>query len=217
IRTMAKAFYTTKKTSHYGLAFDFYSHFTSPIRRYPDLLAHRLLFDYLNKSKPNANSETFEEMCKHSSEMEVKAAEAERASVRYKQVEYIKEFIGHEFQGIISGVTEWGMFVEITEYKCEGLIRLSNLADDFYEYDEYNLCIIGRRTRKKYQLGDIVEVIVKNADIVKRQVDLDIVGNVIVSRNLKKPDRNRKDRRRNEKKNKKDKHHSGSHHKKGRK
>lgn len=199
IRTMAKAFYTTKKTSHYGLAFDFYSHFTSPIRRYPDLLAHRLLFEYLHNGK-SPDAEKYEVMCKHASEMETKAAEAERASVRFKQVEYIKQFIGEEFQGIISGVTEWGIYVEITEYKCEGMIRLSNLADDFYEYDEHNLCIIGRRTRKKYQLGDIVEVVVKDADTLKRQVNLDIVGNVVSARNLRRAEPNRKDRRRNEKK-----------------
>ncbi|MEI6508203.1 MAG: ribonuclease R [Bacteroidota bacterium] len=199
IRTMSKAFYTTKKTGHYGLAFDFYSHFTSPIRRYPDLMAHRLLFEYLNNGK-SANAEKYEVMCKHSSETETRAAEAERASVRYKQVEYIKDFIGEEFQGIISGVTEWGIYVEITEYKCEGMIRLSNMADDFYEYDEHNLCIVGRRTRKKYQLGDIVEVVVKEADVLKRQVNLDMAGNVITSRNLRRAEPNRKDRRRNEKK-----------------
>jgi ribonuclease R len=176
VRSMMKAYYTTKKTSHYGLAFDFYTHFTSPIRRYPDLMAHRLLFSYLHKGK-SADEAHYEEMCKQSSAMEIQAADAERASVRYKQVEYIKDFIGHEFQGIISGVTEWGMFVEITEYKCEGLIRIANLADDFYDYDENNQWIIGRRTHKKYQLGDQVSVVVKGADTIKRQVDLDIVGN----------------------------------------
>ena len=211
IRTMAKAFYTTKKTGHYGLAFDYYSHFTSPIRRYPDLLAHRLLFEYLNKGK-SADADKYETMCKHSSEMESKSSEAERASVRYKQVEYIKDFIGEEFQGIISGVTEWGIYVEITQYKCEGMIRLSNLADDFYEYDEHNLCIVGRRTRKKYQLGDIVEVVVKEADVLKRQVSLDIVGNVI-SRNLRADGPNRKSKRRDEHR-KKQQHSKGN--KKGR-
>jgi ribonuclease R len=165
-------------------------------------MAHRLLFEYLNKGK-SANAEQYELMCKHSSEMESKAAEAERASVRYKQVEYIKQFIGDEFQGIISGVTEWGIYVEITEYKCEGMIRLSNLTDDFYEYDEHNLCIVGRRTRKKYQLGDIVEVVVKDADVLKRQVNLDIVGNVVSSSNLKRGEPNRKTKRREEHQNKK--------------
>ncbi len=181
VRSMMKAYYSTKKTSHYGLAFDFYTHFTSPIRRYPDLMAHRLLFSYLNKGK-SADEAQYEEMCKQSSAMEIQAADAERASVRYKQVEYIKDFIGEEFTGIISGVTEWGMYVEITEYKCEGMVRLSNLADDFYEYDEVNQWIIGKRTHKKYQLGDQLQVIVKGADTVKRQVDLDIAGNAAVVR-----------------------------------
>ena len=181
VRSMMKAYYTTKKTSHYGLAFDFYTHFTSPIRRYPDLMAHRLLFSYLHKGK-SADEAQYEEMCKQSSAMEIQAADAERASVRYKQVEYLKDFIGDEFTGIISGITEWGMYVEITEYKCEGMIRLSNLADDFYEYDEVNQWIIGRRTHKKYQLGDQVQVIVKGADTIKRQVDLDLVGNAAVVR-----------------------------------
>jgi ribonuclease R len=181
VRSMMKAYYTTKKTSHYGLAFDFYTHFTSPIRRYPDLMAHRLLFSYLHNGK-SADEAQYEEMCKQSSAMEIQAADAERASVRYKQVEYLKDFIGDEFTGIISGITEWGMYVEITEYKCEGMIRLSNLADDFYEYDEVNQWIIGRRTHKKYQLGDQVQVIVKGADTIKRQVDLDLVGNAAVVR-----------------------------------
>lgn len=210
IRTMAKAFYTTKKTSHYGLAFDYYSHFTSPIRRYPDLLAHRLLFSYLQKGK-SANADEYEVMCKHSSEMEIRSTEAERASIRYKQVEYLKDFIGDQFPGIISGVSEWGIYVEITEFKCEGMIRLANLADDFYEYDEYNLCITGRNSRKKYQLGDIVDVIVKNADLLKRQVDLDLVGNIQIHRNLKPAEHihNRK-RRRRDKKNKSEKQNQKS-------
>jgi ribonuclease R len=197
VRSMMKAYYTIKKTGHYGLAFDYYSHFTSPIRRYPDLMAHRLLFSYLNKGK-SANETEYEAMCKQSSAMEVQAADAERASVRYKQVEYIKDFIGQEFPGIISGVTEWGMFVEITEYKCEGLVRVSNLADDFYEFDEVNQWIIGKRTHKKYQLGDQVQVIVKGADTVKRQVDLDLVGNaeiVRIQKSMKRQDRRKeKDR-----------------------
>jgi ribonuclease R len=195
VRSMMKAYYTTKKTSHYGLAFDFYTHFTSPIRRYPDLMAHRLLFSYLNKGK-SADENTYEEMCKQSSAMEIQAADAERASIRYKQVEYIKEFIGEEFTGIISGVTEWGMFVEITDYKCEGMIRIANLADDFYDYDENNQWIIGRRTHKKYQLGDQVQVVVKGADTVKRQVDLDIVGNAEIVKFQKAVQRKEKGNRR---------------------
>lgn len=185
VRSMMKAYYTTKKTSHYGLAFDFYTHFTSPIRRYPDLMAHRLLFSYLNKEK-SAKEAEYEEKCKHSSQMEIQAADAERASVRYKQVEYIRDFIGEQFKGIISGVTEWGIYVEITEYKCEGMIRLANLTDDFYEYDEFNQWIIGRRSRRTFQLGGEVEVMVKNADLQKRQIDLDIVELLSARRVVKK-------------------------------
>lgn len=192
VRSMMKAYYTIQKTSHYGLAFDYYTHFTSPIRRYPDLMVHRLLFSYLNKGK-SADEKHYEEMCKQSSQMEIQAAEAERASVRYKQVEYIADFIGQRFSGIISGVTEWGMYVEISDYKCEGMIRLSSLADDYYEFDEYNQWIIGRRTRKTYQLGGQVEVIVKNADVNKRQIDLELLDIVLQNRSTRKAEkRNRK-------------------------
>lgn len=184
IRTMSKAYYGTKKTSHYGLAFANYTHFTSPIRRYPDLMVHRLLFSYLNKGK-SASEDEYEEYCKHASAMEVKAAEAERASVRYKQVEYMQDFIGHEFDGIISGVTDWGVFAEMTQFKCEGLIRLSDMDDDYYEYDEHNLCIVGRKSKKKYQLGDTLKVLVLRADIHKRQIDLALVTDG-KSRNFKK-------------------------------
>jgi ribonuclease R len=189
VRSMMKAYYSTKKTSHYGLAFDFYTHFTSPIRRYPDLMAHRLLFSYLNKGK-SANEAEYEEKCKHSSQMEIQAADAERASVKYKQVEYIKQFIGEQFDGIISGVTEWGIYVEITEYKCEGLVRLANLTDDFYDYDEFNQWIIGRRTRKIFQLGGEIKVTVKQADLQKRQIDLDVVEVAAARRITKKIDKN---------------------------
>lgn len=175
VRSMMKAYYTTTKTSHYGLAFDFYTHFTSPIRRYPDLMVHRLLYSYLNKGE-SGNEKQYEEKSKHSSQMEIQAAEAERASVKYKQVEYIKQFIGQQFKGIISGVTEWGIYVEITEYKCEGMIRMTNLTDDFYEYDASNQWIIGRRTKKTYQLGGEIDVIVRNADLQRRQIDLEMVG-----------------------------------------
>lgn len=189
VRSMMKAYYSTKKTSHYGLAFDFYTHFTSPIRRYPDLMAHRLLFSYLNKGK-SANDVEYEEKCKHSSQMEIQAAEAERASVKYKQVEYIKDFIGEQFDGIISGVTEWGIYVEITEYKCEGLVRLANLTDDFYDYDEFNQWIIGRRSRKIFQLGGEIKVVVRQADLQKRQIDLDVVEVSTARRITKKVDKN---------------------------
>lgn len=185
VRSMMKAYYTTKKTSHYGLSFDYYTHFTSPIRRYPDLMAHRLLFSYLNNGK-SGNENEYEEKCKHSSQMEVQAADAERASVRYKQVEYIRDFIGEKFAGIISGVTEWGIYVEITEYKCEGMVRLSSLGDDFYEYDEFNQWIIGKRSKRIFQLGGQVEVIVKGADVLKRQIDLELAEMVQAQRIVKK-------------------------------
>jgi ribonuclease R len=195
IRTMSKAFYSTKKSGHYGLAFEHYSHFTSPIRRYPDLLAHRLLFNYLNGEK-SAQQEVYEEMCKHASSMEQKASDAERASIKYKQVEYIRDFIGESFDGIISGVTEWGMYIEITKYRCEGLIRLSNIQDDYYEYDEKNLCIIGRSTRKKYQLGDLVKVRVVAADIIKRQIDLEMEGDAMIKEVRKNQQRFKKEKER---------------------
>jgi len=197
VRSMMKAYYTTSKTSHYGLAFDYYTHFTSPIRRYPDLMVHRLLFSYLNKGK-SADIKKYEDMCKHSSQMEVQAADAERASVKFKQVEYISDFIGNQFSGIISGVSEYGMYVEITEYKCEGMVRLSSLSDDFYDFDEYNQWIIGRNSRKIYQLGGQVEVIVKGADTIKRQIDLELVEHFEKSRIKKKTDRHhRKEEKRN--------------------
>ncbi|QJD94661.1 ribonuclease R [Mucilaginibacter robiniae] len=174
IRSMAKAIYTTKSTSHYGLAFDHYTHFTSPIRRYPDVMAHRLLFHYLNDGQ-SANAEHYEVLCKHSSEKEKKAADAERASVKYKQAEYLKDHIGSIYTGVISGVTEWGMYVQITENNCEGMIRLRDISDDFYTLDEKNYAIIGQRKKKVYQLGDEVRIKVKNVDLTKKQIDFSLV------------------------------------------
>lgn len=174
IRSMAKAVYTTKKTSHYGLAFDHYTHFTSPIRRYPDVMVHRLLAAYLNGER-SANEEEYETAASHSSAMEKRAADAERASIKYKQVEYLEENVGKLFMGIISGVTEWGMYVELIENKCEGMIRLKDIADDFYVLDEKNYCIVGQRKKKKYQLGDEVKVKVKKVDLSKRQIDFSLI------------------------------------------
>lgn len=170
IRSMAKAIYTTKKTGHYGLAFDYYTHFTSPIRRYPDVMVHRLLQFYLDGGK-NVNAEHYEKMAEHASQMEKKAADAERASIKYKQAEFLQEQIGVEYTGIVSGVTEWGMYVEIEENKCEGMVRLRDITDDFYTLDEKNYAIIGQRKKKTYQLGDEVQIKVKKVDLEKRQID----------------------------------------------
>jgi len=170
LRAMAKAEYSTGNIGHYGLAFDYYTHFTSPIRRYPDMLVHRLLADYLAGAH-SRNQKKYEKMCRHSSKMEVLAMKAERASIKYKQAEFMKDKVGLQFEGVVSGVTEWGIFVEILENKCEGMVPIRGLAGDFYEYDEDNYCIRGRRTGKKYQMGDPVQIQVVRVNMARKQID----------------------------------------------
>lgn len=171
VRAMAKAKYTTEPKGHFGLAFDHYTHFTSPIRRYPDMMVHRLLQHYLDRGK-SVNKAAFESKCIHSSEREKRAADAERASIRYKQVEFMSLQKEKVYAGIITGVTDFGIFVEIIETKCEGMVRLADMKDDFYEFEERNYRVIGRRRKKVYRLGDEVDVRVKKTDIDRRLMDL---------------------------------------------
>jgi ribonuclease R len=175
LRSMAKARYSTENIGHYGLAFQHYTHFTSPIRRYPDMMVHRLLAGYLENGD-SKNKKKYEEYCKHSSDMEKKSMDAERASTKYKQVEFMKGREGEVFDAIISGLTNFGIYAEIIENKCEGMIAVQSLADDFFEFDEENYMLVGRHTKKKFQLGDEIKIEVKNVNLPKRQLDFSLAN-----------------------------------------
>jgi len=174
IRTMAKAAYSTRNIGHYGLSFEYYSHFTSPIRRYPDMMVHRLLEKYLTGGR-SANEQKYEDLCKHSSDMETRAANAERASIKYKQVEFMQDHIGKIYPGVISGITGWGIFVEL-ENKIEGMIPIRELDDDFYNFDEKNYSLVGKHSHKTYQLGDEVTVKIWRTNLEKKQLDFQLVA-----------------------------------------
>ena len=174
IRTMSKAKYTTENIGHYGLGFHYYTHFTSPIRRWPDVMVHRLLQHYLDGEKVKSK-EAIEVQCKHSSEMEKLSTDAERSSIKYMQVKYLMGKEGHEFNALVSGVTEFGMFVELEDSLCEGLVSMRDIKDDHYVLNKESYSLIGRKTGKKFQLGDPLRVRVRNVDLVKKQLDFELV------------------------------------------
>lgn len=207
IRSMAKAVYSTINIGHYGLAFDYYTHFTSPIRRYPDMMVHRLIDRYMNGGRA-VNQSKLEDECKHSSDMELLAANAERASIKYKQVEFMADRVGKIYEGSVSGVTEWGLYVELDENKCEGMVPIRDLVDDYYEFDEKNYCLIGRRYRHIYRLGDKLTVQVARADLNKKQLDFALVDNnasttqplLDKNGNIAKPQNSKKEKKTSDKK-----------------
>ena len=209
IRSMAKAVYTTDNVGHYGLALDYYTHFTSPIRRYPDMMVHRLLQRYFDKGR-SADKLKVEDQCKHSSEMEQLAASAERASIRYKQVEFMADRLGETYSGVISGVTEWGLYVELVDNMCEGLVPVRDLADDYYDLDEKNYCLIGRKHGNRYTLGDEVKVQVARADLDRKQLDFMLISDDGNPNRPLRPAKN-KNHGRNEPKGKKNRQKTRSH------
>ena len=172
---MMKAHYSIENIGHYGLMFKYYTHFTSPIRRYPDTMVHRLLTRYTMGGR-SASAEKYEELCEHSSAMEQLAESAERASIKYKQVEFMAARLGQEFAGTVSGVTEFGIYVEVDDNKCEGMVPLRDLLDDYYEFDEKNYCLVGRRLHRRYSIGDKVRIKVARANLDRRQLDFTLVS-----------------------------------------
>ena len=212
LRSMMKAKYSIHNIGHFGLGFEYYTHFTSPIRRYPDLLVHRLLTHYANDGR-SANEKHYEDLCEHCSDMEIIAQNAERDSIKYKMVEFMGEHLGEQYDAHISGITSYGIYAEIDENHCEGMIPMRDLDDDYYDFDEKNFCLIGRHHHHKYQLGDPVHIQVAQANLEKKQLDFLLLSNkenkkekepVEKSRSKKKNDRtNRKYYQDNDKKKRK--------------